>query len=370
MLKRPIRILFAGYAPVHFICFRPIYERLRKLPQFEFYFSGGLIMDRETDRKWYDTHGLYRKLKDVPRNRVLTLNQMRSRNFDMVFSAHTTGFFPRRRCARVQIFHGVSFRNLAIREDQRQHDYHFVIGPYMMRGFQRRRITRAQDPTMIPVGFPKLDRLVDGSLDREKILRRLNLKGDRPVLLYAPTGGKHNSMEICGEELVATIKKQNRYDLIVKPHDHPKHQIDWFHRLKKFEGPHVKLVRDLDIVPYLFAADLLISDASSAASEYTILDRPIIFMDVPKLLALVRRKGAMLDLKTYGRRTGITVRKPKDLPRVLRWFLAHPRYRSSVRRAMARDLFFDPGRATDRAIEWILWKLRHRMPQPSQIVPA
>jgi hypothetical protein len=34
--------------------------------------------------------------------------------------------------------------------------------------------------------------------------------------------------------------------------------------------------------------------------------------------------------------------------------LAHPAARSDVRRAMAKDLFYNPGRATDAAVNWIL----------------
>ena len=35
------RILFSGYARVHFVCFQPVYERLRKDPRVEVFLSGG-----------------------------------------------------------------------------------------------------------------------------------------------------------------------------------------------------------------------------------------------------------------------------------------------------------------------------------------
>jgi CDP-glycerol glycerophosphotransferase (TagB/SpsB family) len=318
----------------------------------------------------HDTAGLYKGF-GLPSSRVLTLDAMRPRRFDMVFCAHTSGFFPRRRCPRVQIFHGVSFRNMAVRDMQRHYDYAFMVGPYMKRAFVRGRIFRRDDPRALEIGFPKLDRLVDGSLDRSRILHDLNLKGDRPVLLYAPTGARFNSMEVMGEEVIARIKAQGRYDLLIKPHDHPKNRIDWFSRLRRFEGPHVKLIHDYDVVPYLFVADLLISDASSVASEYSLLDRPIVFLDVPKVIAAARKKSGMVDLKTYGRKTGVTVRRAADLPEVVRWFLAHPRHRSSVRRAMAKDLFFDPGRATQRAVDWIVNRLGRKLsrrPEAARLV--
>jgi CDP-glycerol glycerophosphotransferase (TagB/SpsB family) len=325
----------------------------------EVYFSGGRKV-RNNGAVEYDTAALYKDL-DVPRDRVLTLDEMRRRPFDMAVCAHTKGFFPEKRCPRVQIFHGVSFRNAAVRTPQREYDTLFAVGPYQLRALRRLRIAGRR---AVEVGFPKLDALLNGSLSREKILADAGFKGNRPVILYAPTGQVANSLEIMGEEAIDRIRRSGAFDLLVKPHDHPKNsEIDWFERLRKFEGPHVRLVRTFDVVPYLYAADLLISDASSVANEYTLLDRPIVFLDVPKLISNVRRKKkGMLDLHTYGRKTGITVRKPREVVSTMRWFLDHPEFRSSIRRKVAQDLFFNPGRATEVAVGWIVNRLRQEHP--------
>ena len=37
-----VRILFSGYAPVHFLCFKPLYDRLREIPGTEIELSGGM----------------------------------------------------------------------------------------------------------------------------------------------------------------------------------------------------------------------------------------------------------------------------------------------------------------------------------------
>lgn len=358
-MKKPIRLLFSGYAPVHFVCFRPLYERLRRISGVTVYFSGGR---RQKDGNDLDLHALYDPFA-ISRSRQLSLKEMRRRTFDIAFSAHTSGYFPARRCPKIQIFHGISFRNVAIRTQQLQYDHLFIIGPYMMRGFIRRKILKKNDSRALAIGFPKLDRLVDGTLDRRKILHDLDLTGRRPVLLYAPTGWKGNSLETMGEEVIARLEAVDRYDVLVKPHDHPKDlSVDWFARLRKFAGPHVKIIRAYDVVPYLYVADALISDASSVSSEYTLLNRPIVFLDVPRVLARARRKGTMLDLTTYGRRTGVTVRHAEDVPHAVAWSLAHPGHGSRIRRAMAHDLFYNPGRATDAALAWIAQRLGARTP--------
>jgi len=350
---RNARVVFGGYAPVHYVCFRPIYERLKRIKGIEVYFSGGRkVQDNGT--LTYDTAALYRGL-DVPPDRILRMEEMERRRFDLAVSAHTNGFFPRRRCHRLQIFHGVSFRNAAVRTSQRQYDTVFAVGPYQRRALRRRGILSRN---IVPVGMPKLDRLFDGSLSRAETLRRVGLKGDRPVVLYAPTGQVNNSLETMGEDFIEQVKRKGEFDLMIKPHDHPRNgAFDGIGLLRKLEGPRVRWIRDFDIVPYMHAADLLVSDASSVANEFTTLDRPIVFLDVPKLIAAARKKKGMLDLQTYGRKTGIVARRPAQAVSFIHWFLDHPSHRSSVRKRVAADLFFNPGRATEVAVDWFLHRL-------------
>lgn len=349
------RILFTGYAPVHFVCFRPIYERLKRLPDVEVFVSGGTEAGEGSPLGARD---LYRPFR-IPSARVLSLAAMRRQRFDLVFCAHVSGYFPREDGGRVQIFHGLSFRNMAVRRDVLVYDHLFVTGPYMMRAFQEQQLLRPTDPRLVPIGFPKVDRLVDGSLDRRAILRRLGLSGRRPVLLYAPTGQKGNSLETVGEEVIRRLRATGRYDVLIKLHDHPRDDsVDWPRQLRPLLDAHTKLVREFDIVPYLFVADLLISDASSVSSEYSLLDRPMVFLDVPNMIAAMRAKGRAVDLETWGRKGGVTVRWPDEAVDAVRESLAHPRRGSEVRRAMARDLFFNPGRAADAAMAWIRARLQ------------
>ena len=128
-------------------------------------------------------------------------------------------------------------------------------------------------------------------------------------------------------------------------------------RLRPLLDAHTKLVHDFDVTPYLFAADLLLTDASSVSSEYALLDRPMVFLDVPAMLESIRAKGRAVDLDTWGRNGGVTVQWPDEAVDAVRWSLAHPRHGSDVRRAMAKDLFYNPGRAADAAVDWIRARL-------------
>lgn len=359
-MRAPARILFAGYAPVHFVCFRPLYQRLRRLKDVEIVLSGG--REARDGSPPLSAAELYAPFR-VPRRQVAELSAICEQSFDIVFCAHVSGYFPKEDRERVQLFHGVSFRNMAVRRDVLVYDHLFIVGPYMRRLFSAQQLLRPTDPRLVDIGFPKLDRLVDGTLDRRAILKRFGLSGRRPVLLYAPTGQKDNSLEHTGEAVIERLRDTGRYDLLIKLHDHPRDRsVDWPARLKPLLDRHTTLVRDFDIVPSLFVADLLITDASSVSYEYALLDRPIVLLDVPQLLANMRKKGVALDLDTWGRKGGVTSRWPDEAVDAVAWSLAHPRHGSPARRAMARDLFYNPGGATDAAMAWIRRRLAQEAP--------
>jgi len=348
-----INVLFTGYAPVHFVCFRPLYERLRRLPAFDVFLSGGLrsTVDghiHHDERAMYEPFG-------VPQEHVLSVDQIKERSFDVMFASNTKLIRPKKVDKRIQIFHGISFRNRAVREENMGCDYYFLAGPYMQRKFAQRGLLQPGDPRGLEIGFMKSDQLVNGTLDRFALLERYGLSGDRPVLLYAPTGEKQNSMETMGEDVLRRLRDADRFDVLIKPHDHPKNKrINWFERLAPIENEHLKLVREFDVAPLLFMSDLLISDASSVSSEYSLLDRPMIFLDVPKLIERTKkRKGASVDTDTWGRHAGLLVRTPDEIVKAVDDSLADPDRHSGVRRAMAKDLFFNPGHAVDAATDWL-----------------
>jgi hypothetical protein len=346
------RVLFTGYAPVHFLCFRPIYEALAARPGFQVHLSGGLRTKAE-GAVHYDHDGLYRPM-GVPPDRILSVGQIQQADFDLTFAANTKLISPRSPGIKIQIFHGISFRNASVREEICCWDYYFLVGPYMRRKLAEAKLLAMEDPRGLPIGFPKTDPLLNGSLDQRAVLSKYGFDGRRPVVVYAPTGQKHNSLETMGEEVIRRLASAGRFDLLIKAHDHPKNTIDWLRRLAPLEDGHARLARDPDVIPLLHAADLLISDASSVSSEFSLLNRPMVFLDVPKLLDKSARANLGFDLSTWGRRAGIIVRDPKDVVAAVESGLQHPEKQSDLRQAMAQDLFFNPGRATPAAIDWIL----------------
>jgi len=355
MSNHKTSVLFTGYAPVHFVCFRPLYERLARSDQFEVFLSGGLRSETE-DGVLHDSTAMYRSFGVL--DRVLTVEEIQTRDFDVLFGANTKLISPRSAGARVQIFHGISFRNKSVRDENMGCDHYFMIGPYMQRKFVEGGLLAENDPRALQIGFMKTDPLCGRPFDRRELARRSGFDGTRPVLLYAPTGQKLNSLETMGEEVLRRLAAAGRYDVLIKLHDHPKDKsVDWAARLSPLEDQHLRVARDPDVVPLLCLADLLLSDASSVTSEYALVDRPMVFLDVPQLLKKATKSGA-LDTQTWGRRAGVIVEDPAEIVAVVDAELADPERFSAVRRAMAADLFYNPGRATDTAMDWLVRRFR------------
>ena len=106
------RILFSGYAKVHFVCFLPVYQVLRQDPELELYLSGG-FKKTEGDQTTFEIDGFYDDFP-VDHEKILDSATAKTQDFDVVVCAQLSdALFPRSARSTVQIFHGVSFKNLA-----------------------------------------------------------------------------------------------------------------------------------------------------------------------------------------------------------------------------------------------------------------
>lgn len=349
---KKITVLFTGYAPVHFVCFKQIYDQLNKIPQVEIFVSGG-IRTKTVEGKIYNPQEMYEPF-GIPSEKIISLEKAQNRRFDLLFSASSSLLVPMMNfTTRVQLFHGVSFRNRAVKAENLAYNVLFIIGPYMQKLFNDTGLLLENDPRAVPIGFSKTDPLLNGELDRATLLKKHGFTGKRPVLLFAPTGELNNSLETMGKEVITRLADTGKYDLLIKPHDHPKNaSIDWFAELAPLESKHVRVAKEHDVIPLLYLADLLITDASSVANEYTLLNRPIVFLDVPELIKVTKAKLALIDGDNRGRRGGLLVKHPEEVAGVVAKSLAEPEALAEVRAEIAGDLFYNHGCATEAAMNW------------------
>jgi CDP-glycerol glycerophosphotransferase (TagB/SpsB family) len=205
------------------------------------------------------------------------------------------------------------------------------------------------------VGYPKVDCLVDGSLDRRAIQAQLGLDPSRPTVLYAPTWSPHSSLNAMGDDIIRGLV-QTGSNVIVKLHDRSYDAaarasggVDWRSHLKRTcaeSGVH--LAEDPDVSPYLMVADALVTDHSSVGFEFMLLDRPIVVVDCPELIEKARVNP---DKVTMLRSVAEVVERADQVPAAVERGLSDPGRFSERRRFLASELFYCPGGATARATQ-------------------
>lgn len=338
------RILFHAALPHHFVFFQPVYERLAADERLDWFWSANFL-------GWQ----LKRHLLDlfpVKGKKVSSLGAT-PRSYDLLLSPIYLKFdvAPRAR-RRVQIFHGVAITNCFLKPAIHDYDCFFMIGPYMVKRFVEKGLLREDDPRIEMIGMPKLDRLVNGHIDTAGVKQELALDPTLPVVLYAPSG-TYSSIEGEGVDVIGRLG-QMPVNLLIKLHDKSRDFrrtfADWLGRVKKAAGGQVRVIEGFDIVPYLAIADVLISDFSSAANEFLLRDRPIIFLDTPEKYEINKERW---DTEVWGQKIGVKVRTADELAAALEDALAHPERMSGIRRQAAADIFYKPGTATTRAVEKI-----------------
>lgn len=338
-------ILFYAKAPMNVVMFRPLVERLRDDLRIKLQFCGhdaaGLRLEQ-----------IYAKggLPGVP----LTPRWLAKwRRCDIYITPDKMLLARRARC-KVQIYHGVSFKGRMYDRSILDYDKLFLVGEDMRRRYIERAILTGDDPRCERIGMPKTDRLLDQSLNRQALLEQMGLDPSRKTVLYAPTWRPESSLYSLGRKIMESLHTDLPINLLVKLHDlvmdPATNPVDWNKELPQLERGNMRVVRDVDVIPSMFASDVLISDASSVANEYLLLDRPLIFIDVP---ALFERYSETIDLGGWGRRTGDVVEDYPGLLKTLRTCLEYPHRHSEIRRQAANDIFYNPGHATEKAIEAI-----------------
>jgi hypothetical protein len=342
---RPISLLYYADNEMKYVMFRRIHERLRRDPRFSLTFTGDY---RQSGR----CAELYRNAGagDV---RIRHKMMARFLRYDLYVSSG--GPSPSTWAKRkVMIFHGSSPKNAFVRSAMR-YDRCFVHGEYMRRRIIETGGLAADDPRLVLVGFPKLDCLVDGSLDSAAIRANYGIDPSRPTVTYAPTheGAAQSSISLAGRQIVATLADMG-VNVLVKLHtrlcDPSRNKVDWRAQAESWKRPNVHIVQGHDSCEALCVTDVLVSDLSSIASEFTVLDRPIVYYDVPEMIAELQRRGRRIDSDPWGRSAGDVVGDCAGLRSVVERALVDPSRKSETRRAMASDLFYRPGTATDRAV--------------------
>ena len=343
------RVLVYVRAPMNYVVMAPVYKRMASDSRLKFYFTTSVGASREAEVYSEAENGTV----------VIHSTKAKLMKFDACLAADFIWMTLPRGSRRVQMFHGVAgkYANVYDKPERsaRAWDRLFFINPRRLQNFVRAGAIDRNSSSARLVGMPKVDCLVDGSLSRSAVLEMLGIDPARKVVLYAPTWSAHSSLVSMGHEIVKSLIAAG-YAVIVKLHDRshdPQHAhsggVDWVARLRPLlqaAGGH--LAMSSNSCPYLMAADVMVTDHSSVGFEYLLLDRPVVRIEVPKLLTSANVNPEYVELLAN---VSTTIRSPSEVVSAVERSLAEPARKSAARRATAADLFHGPGNATSTAVK-------------------
>jgi hypothetical protein len=346
-----LQILFEAASPMSVSVFRPVLDRLRSDPRLEFWFT-------TADGAWQSDQIFV--TPDLA-GRVLPINSVRWMKFDAYINTDFWNMtWLHRRTRRIHFFHGVAGKYgldapTRIAPVVASFDRLMFANRDRLRKYAAAGLVDPAGPEAALIGYPKVDCLVDGTLDRCRIAGEMGLDPRRPTVLYAPTWSPHSSLNTVGPAIIEALSRLE-VNVVVKLHDRsldgtPRGSggVDWPAALARFVDERgVFVARDPDASSCMAAADLLVTDHSSIGFEFMLLDRPIVIVDSP---TLIRNANVSRDKVSMLRSAANVVTGPADIAAAVAAGLAGPERLSAVRRRIAADLFFGAGGATDRAVE-------------------
>jgi hypothetical protein len=339
------RILVDARTPVNFTMAAPVYRAMQADPRVEYYFTASEEPARISE--------IYHEARGV---RLIHPRRAALIRFDVYIASDFMWATLLRDTARIQIFHGVGGKYGFDAPDRSMREWRrlFFVNERRLRNFVARGAVDAGSPAIRLVGMPKADCLVDGTFRRDHVLQALGLDPSKRTVLYAPTWSPASSLNAMGVELLAALGRMP-VNVIMKLHDRsrdlrPRYSggVDWAAKLQPLLVPgRGALAPGHDISPYLVAADLMVTDHSSAGFEFLLRDRPLVRIHRPQLIELASIH------RDYVALLATVSRSVDDLPgavAAVEQGLADPGAQSGERRRVAADLFYKPGGATSRSV--------------------
>lgn len=180
----------------------------------------------------------------------------------------------------IYTMHGIGSPNLTLKTGALDYfDIIFAVGSFVVKDIRQiESLRKTKKKQIVECGYPLLDDMIDSYSGENQ--------NEPKTILIAPSWQKDNIIDSCIEDILSnTLNK--KYNIILRPHpQYIKHFADKIEYLStKFnekENENFKIERDFSSNETVYNADLLITDWSNIAFEYSFSTlKPVLFVNTP-----------------------------------------------------------------------------------------
>gem|GEM_PF-3387179 len=344
-----------------FANYEPLYDELKTKHRVYF-----IIPDfRRADLKEYLLS------KGVPEDRILGSSWAFFVPWDLYMNCWIPYYFPsvldrRSSTTKVQMFHGIGtailrkHHHLAFNDKRRrkirQFNVQFMIGP----SYKRLQDSHPQI-RWCKIGYPKLDRLFNGTSDLS-VRKEFALKEGRPTIVYAPHHNAMLSLHTYGLGVVEALLRLDA-NVIVKLHHEilfPGHPLHWVRdalQTMQQNNDRLFLAKEEDSTLYYPLADAVVTDVgTSAAFEAVICGKPTVLLYNEHWFEKYGKDNPEFEILALCE----SVHALDQLPEAMERSLSLPQEEVARRRHKAEKWYYNPGTATQAAVAEIEQLLEER----------
>ena len=217
----------------------------------------------------------------------------------------------------IQTWHGIGPKGLDMDEIEAysRYDLWCCASEYTKR--RHIELFGAPENRLAVTGYARLDTLYRWSQKSKKELREaLHLTADKKIVLFAPTFETGIWPPMWGFESFKKFlefSKKNELTIVFRSHHYSSKSNTFVKETEKYKNVvWIDMKSEPDTTKVMAATDILITDWSSLYTEYLMLKRPIVFMDICKKEFTVER-GAGKSLVDPSIRPGFKARTPEEL---------------------------------------------------------
>lgn len=363
--RRPARktIAFQAYAPHLAQCFASIIERLQhEYPDIEIHFiilfHPQLPLRSATILRDFVHHRL-----GIAQSNIHSYWQTLFSRYDIVVCTDVYAKFPLRRSNRILLKHGAGVADRILKPSFLRRTI-FDFDLVLVSGDADYEVLRRRCPEsfirnkVFAAGLPYLDRLQTCEESRHAYLRRLGLSPDKRIALVAPSWRGLETIQDSDPNYLHEIVKVLRdldWQVIMKLHACSFNPAmvggrDWKTAINDYVRNGIRYDPDIDDIPALLHSDLLITDISSRAFNFLLLDKPVIAVLPENMFTdgLDRERVKLMVQAVFA------ARSPAEVKTIVRDGIPMYDPNLSEGRFLVSRIFANPGRATGVVVGHLL----------------